>query len=40
MTECFWCDTLYDPKDYERCPKCVSDLNTKEIKIIEVKDED
>jgi rRNA maturation endonuclease Nob1 len=40
MTECFWCDTVFDAKEYDRCPKCNSDLNTKEIKIIEVADED
>jgi hypothetical protein len=40
MTECFWCENLYEPTEYDRCPKCVSDLHTKEIKIIEVKDED
>jgi len=40
MTECFWCETSYAEADYERCPKCATDLNTKEIKIIEVSDED
>ena len=40
MTECFWCETLYDESDHDRCPKCATDLNTKEIKIVEVKDED
>jgi len=40
MTECFWCATLYDESDYERCPKCATDLNTKEIKIVKVEDED
>jgi hypothetical protein len=34
MTECFWCDAVYDNTQLKRCPKCLSDTNTKEIKII------
>lgn len=34
MTECFWCDHLYDGAEFDRCPKCASDTNTKEITVI------
>lgn len=34
MTECFWCDCLYDAEETPKCPDCQSDTNTKEIKII------
>jgi hypothetical protein len=37
MTECFWCQTVYDERDFDKCSNCLSDLNTKEIKIITTK---
>lgn len=33
--ECFWCDTVFDGSHFDRCPKCSSDLQTREIQIIE-----
>jgi hypothetical protein len=40
MTECFWCNEVFDEKIDERCPKCASDLHTKEITIIQNRDEE
>jgi len=34
MTECFWCDCVYDQTKCKKCPDCQSDTNTKEITII------
>jgi hypothetical protein len=39
MTECFWCNVVYDSKEFNKCPECQSDINTKEIQIIEELDE-
>jgi hypothetical protein len=39
MTECFWCNAVYDSKEFSKCPDCQSDINTKEIQIIEETDE-
>jgi hypothetical protein len=32
MTDCFWCKTEYDPKVYENCPSCSSDVGKPETK--------
>lgn len=34
MTECFWCNHVFDIKVTPKCPECQSDTNTKEISII------
>jgi hypothetical protein len=34
MTECFWCNAIYDADKFSKCPDCQSDTNTKEITII------
>ena len=39
MAECFWCDAVYDLKEFSKCPDCQSDINTKEIQIIKETDE-
>jgi hypothetical protein len=39
MTSCFWCDELFDEVSHDTCPNCAKDTHTKEIKIINVKEE-
>lgn len=38
MTECFWCQNVYNKKEHDKCPKCLSNLNTTEITIVTAKD--
>jgi len=28
MVECFWCDTFYDEHVVQKCPSCMSEINT------------
>ena len=37
MTECFWCNEVYDNTNHDTCPNCATDTNTKEIKTVKVK---
>jgi rRNA maturation endonuclease Nob1 len=39
MTECFWCQQVFDDTDHDSCPSCARDTHTKEIKIINIKEE-
>jgi rRNA maturation endonuclease Nob1 len=34
MTECFWCNEVFDNVDHDSCPSCARDTHTKEITII------
>jgi ribosomal protein L37AE/L43A len=34
MTECFWCNEVFDNTDHYTCPNCARDTHTKEITII------
>jgi rRNA maturation endonuclease Nob1 len=34
MTECFWCNEVFDSVDHDSCPSCARDTHTKEITII------
>lgn len=34
MTECFWCNQIFDSTDHDTCPNCATDTHTKEITII------
>lgn len=40
MTECFWCQNIYDKEHYDKCPRCLSNTNTTEITIINLREED
>jgi hypothetical protein len=39
MTECIWCDEVYDNSDHDTCPNCAVNTDTKGIKIILLGDE-
>jgi RNA polymerase subunit RPABC4/transcription elongation factor Spt4 len=39
MTECIWCDEVYD-SNHDTCPNCAVSTDTKGIKIIPLEDED
>lgn len=38
MTECFWCNEVFDNVDHDTCPNCARDTHTKEIPIINIKE--
>ena len=38
MTECFWCNEVFDNFDHDTCPNCARDTHTKEIQIITIKE--
>ena len=39
MTECIWCDEVYDGVGHDTCPNCAVSTDTKGIKIISLEDE-
>jgi len=40
MTECFWCQEVFNEMDHDTCPSCARDTHTKEITIIHVEDDE
>jgi rRNA maturation endonuclease Nob1 len=40
MTECFWCNQIFDSTDHDTCPNCATNTHTKEITIIREENDD
>jgi rRNA maturation endonuclease Nob1 len=40
MTECFWCNQIFDSTDHDTCPNCATNTHTKEITIIREENND
>jgi hypothetical protein len=36
MTECFWCQQVFDDTNHEACSSCAKDTHTKEIQTITI----
>ena len=37
MTDCFWCNEVYDSVGHDTCPNCAVEVNTKETTMIKEK---
>ena len=40
MTECLYCDQVYNVEDYSTCPNCAINIDTKGIIVIQLNDEE
>jgi rRNA maturation endonuclease Nob1 len=40
MSECFWCNQIFDSTDHDTCPNCATNTHTKEITIIREENDD
>lgn len=40
MTECFWCNEVFDETDHDTCPNCAVNTDTKGITIVVLEDND
>jgi rRNA maturation endonuclease Nob1 len=40
MTECFWCQEVFNEADHNICPSCAVNTDTKSIKTVPTEKED